>query len=226
MSRDTEKAEPGRPSRCRPFALPTLTGLIVTLLAIAGIAVGCGGATAQHNPSQLTHVVPPGGGEYITLSLVNQRTHHVDISVTAASKSVTSEASGAVRALPCSHSRYLVKAVGGTLARPVGGPYEAHLVFGAATVPPGLLCGHALPNSLVGHLTIDVTEGKERRFRISGMRGYHGGLRGILYEEVTTSLCAGRFVFRATLYAHHKKLVFVYPFVLTHVTGVPSPCRV
>jgi hypothetical protein len=89
-----------------------------------------------------------------------------------------------------------------------------------------MVCGEALPDSLVGRLRITITEGKESRFRISGTRGRHGSLHGILYEEVTTSLCDGRFVFRATLRSHHHNLVFVYPFTLTDVTGVPSPCKV
>jgi hypothetical protein len=208
----------------RPGSAPSLSRFAAMVLAAAGIA-SCGGGEAHHQQSLPKHAVPPGGGQYITLSLVNLRTHRADITVIASSKSVTSEASGEVRALPCSHSRYLVKAIGGTLARPVGSPYEAHLAMGRATLPRGIICGDALPDSLVGRLTISVIEGKEPRFRISGTRGQHGSLSGMLYEEVTTSLCDGRFVFRATLRVHDHKMLFVYPFTLTDVTGVPSPCK-
>jgi hypothetical protein len=139
MTGETKKAVPGpklsRHVLRRPRAITSLARAGAMLLAAAGI-VGCGSRGTHHQRPPGKHSVPPEGGLYITLSLVNVRTHRTDITVIASSKGLTSEASGEVRALPCPYSRYLVKAIGGTLARPVGNPYEVHLAMGRAMLPP------------------------------------------------------------------------------------------
>jgi hypothetical protein len=116
--------------------------------------------------------------------------------------------------------------MGGTLAGPEGTPYKATLTFGNVTLPRGIACGGPLPVTLgPSHLVIKIMEGHVLKFKISGRRRASGALDGILLEDISTSLCNGRFLFRATLEGSFGVRVFSYPFLLSRVTGVAKGCH-